>query len=501
MKISIGTTIADYELFLKIKSLPSYRFIGRTAEFPDCYAGQLGLSGSRKHDADYRPLAGLFDYQRDIARLAIARRKFAVFADCGLGKTLIMLEFARHCAAAIGAFRRVLLVSPLMVIDQTIDECRKFYRDSGSADFGIEQVKAKDLDRWLGESGPFVGITNYEALTDEVKPGRLGALILDESSSLKSMYGKHAGECIRIGKGLDWKLCLTGTPAPNDRIEFANHAVFLDAFPTINSFLARFFVNRGQTQERWEIKPHAIEPFYRALSHWSIFLTNPATYGWADNVEAVPPIKVHIHDVDLTAEQKQIVGERMGTLFACDIGGITNRSALSQIAKGNYKGREIASHKPEFIRNLVTEWPGESTIIWCLYNDEQDALERLFPGAASITGSTPHEKRMALIADFQAGRRKTLISKGKILGYGLNLQVATRQVFSSLVDSYETFYQCVKRSNRYGSTMPLNVHIPITDVEAPMVDTVLRKAARIQHDTEIQEQLFVTQYRRRSHVS
>ncbi len=480
----------DYRRFLKIKGLPNYRFTGRQATFPSEYASLIeGVKAPQAIRQDYNPLAGLWDYQEAITRLAIHRRKFAIFADCGLGKTLMLLEFARHAQQSLGNARRVLIVSPLMVIDQTLEAVRQFYA-SGGLQIDVEKVKAKDLSRWVTEIGSLIGITNYEALQDDTPQGRLGALILDESSMLKSHYGKHGQQCLRLGAGLDWKLCCSGTPAPNDRIEYANHAVFLDAFPTVNSFLARYFVNRGQTGERWELKPHALQPFYRSLSHWCIFLTNPATYGWKDNTENIPPINVHIHDVELTSVQKLLVGSKMGTLFATDIGGITTRSALAQIAKGNHNGKKIETEKPRFIRELVETWPDESTIIWCIYNHEQERIEAEFPDAASIDGTTPHEKRMELIRDFQKGRRKVLISKAKILGFGLNLQVATRQVFSGLQDSYESYYQCVKRSNRYGSTIPLNVHIPVSDVEAPMVETVLRKAKRVQSDTEVQEALF-----------
>jgi hypothetical protein len=261
--------IEDYRRFLKIKALPSFSFQGRVASFPDEYADQINEMKAVRSHAKYRPIPGLFDYQKDIAALAIKKQKFAVFADCGLGKTLILLEFARHAAAVLGPTRRVLIVSPLMVVGQTIEAVKQFYRDKGINDLGVEQVKANRLSAWMTEVGSFIGITNYEALSDETPQGRLGALILDESSLLKSHYGKHGQQCLRLGAGLDWKLCCSGTPAPNDRIEYANHAVFLDHYPTVNSFLARFFVNRGQTSERWELKPHAIEPFYRALSHWS----------------------------------------------------------------------------------------------------------------------------------------------------------------------------------------------------------------------------------------
>jgi len=476
-------SLDDYRLFLQIKALPKYSIQGHVAYFPDEYACRLGFESSSGFSLAYEPIDGLFDYQRDIATMAIRKRKFAVFADCGLGKTLIFAEFARHAASSLPAGRCVLIVSPLMVIDQTLAEVAKFYGD----DLPIERVKSSDLREWLttGRHADCrlpnkIGITNYEAMRNEVEPGYLGGLILDESSMLKSHYGKFGQRCLYLGKGLDWKLCCTGTPAPNDRIEYANHAVFLDAFPTINAFLARFFVNRGQTSERWVLKQHALEAFYRALSHWCIFLTNPATYGWKDNCESIPPIRVHQHHVELTPEQIELTQSRTKPgenleLFMRQAGGITSRISCGTIAKGFYKGKRVRSNKLLFIRKLVESWPDESTIIWCLYNEEQKLLEEQFPDAASLKGSTNYEARMKAVNDFKAGRQKVLISKPKILGFGLNLHRATRQVFSGLQDSYEAFYQAVKRSNRIGSTRPLNVHIPITDLEEPMVTNVSAK--------------------------
>lgn len=479
-------SIEDYRRFLAVKSLPKYRIVGRSATFPKQYSDRLGIKvRASSRSMAYKPLCGLFDYQRDISAMAIEKRKFAVFADCGLGKTLVMTEFARHAADAIGKRKSVLIVSPSMVVPQTIAEWSRFYDDAAP-----RFVRAKDLPKWCETSRGEIGITNYEALDEDVPQGNLGALLLDESSMLKSHYGAWGRECIRLGRGLDWKLCLTGTPAPNDRIEYANHAVFLDHFPTVNSFLARFFINRGQTNERWELKPHAMKPFYRALSHWCIFLTNPATYGWKDNCRTIPPIRVHIHDVPLTRAQRDAVGDMSGRMFVDQIGGIGSRQRLGRLAKGDHEGESIESNKPAFIKSLVDSWPDESTLIWCIYNREQDAMAELFPSAASISGDTDDDKRLAMVNGFKSGDPRILISKPRILGFGLNLQIATRQVFSGLQDSYESYYQAVKRSNRVGSTKPLDVHIPITEIEAPMVDTVLRKARMVEVDTKAQEEMF-----------
>jgi superfamily II DNA or RNA helicase len=479
MNIYIGNTVDDYRQFLKIKTLPRYEIVGRMATVPDEYAETLGIKSGKSRKRKYAPRAGLFDYQRAIVEMAIAKKRFAIFADCGLGKTFMMLEFARHVAAV--QKKPVLIVSPLMVVQQTATEAEQFYGD----DLPVDVVPAKKLTKWLtGGNKSQIGITNYDALKDDTPGGTIGGLILDESSMLKSHYGKWGQICLRLGKGVEWKLAATGTPAPNDRIEYANHAVFVDAFPNVNAFLARYFINKGQTSERWILKPHALRPFYRALSHWSIFLTDPATYGWKDNVRNIPPINVHVHDVRLSDEQEQAVQQQTGQLFVTNLGGITTRSKLSRMAKCE------SSTKPQFIADLIATWPDESTIVWCKYNDEQRAIEQVLPDAASIDGATKQADRERIVADFKAGRIKTLITKPKILGFGLNLQVCTRQVFSGLQDSYEEYYQAVKRSNRVGSSKPLNVHIPVSDVERPMVENVLQKAKRVESDTKEQEDIF-----------
>jgi superfamily II DNA or RNA helicase len=476
-------SVDDYRMFLRVKSLPVYRVTGREVWFPDDYSDRLGLALPSSAVTDYQPSPFCFDYQRDIAALAIRKRKFAIFADCGLGKTIIYFEYLRSVMSSLGKAKGALILSPAMVVDQTLEEYARWYPDGQP----IERIESRDLQSWLATCGGKIGITNYEALRNDVDRGQLGALVLDESSLLKSHYGRYGGAAIQLGKGLEWKLAGTGTPAPNDRIEYANHAVFLDHFPTVNSFLAKYFVNRGQTQERWVLRPHALEAFYSSLSHWCIFLTNPGVYGWKDNCEALPPIRVNVHDIEMTPEQHGRIRMETGSLFASRVGGITKRSTLSRIAKG-LDGTPTLKYSA--IQSLLDDQTNRSTIIWCWFNDEQDRLAAMLPDAASIDGSTPHAKRLDLIHDFKAGRRRHLISKAKVLGFGLNLQIATRHIFSSLIDSYEAYYQCIKRSNRYGSTEPLDVEIPMMECERPMVENVLRKAKLVQRDTEQQEMIF-----------
>jgi hypothetical protein len=477
---------ADYEMFLKIRKCPAYTFRGNAAIVPDEYAKLLGVKQkTSRAGRKYNPLPGLFDYQADIAKLAIQKRKYAIFADCGLGKTLMLLEFARQCAETTGG--KVLIVSPLMVVEQTIDEAFRWY----GTEFPIGQVKSSNLQYWLESTSSLdtqIGVTNYEAIKEDLRRGDLKGLILDESSMLKSHYGAWGTRLIDMGRGLDWKLCATGTPAPNDRIEYANHAVFLDRAKTVNEFLATYFINRGETQNRWELKPHALKPFYRSLADWSIFLTNPATYGWKDNVGTTPPIHIHIEHIELTDQQRKAAQKLTGSLITNNIGGIGDRGKLSQIAKGK---NGIETLKPQFIRDMVDKWiDTESTIIWCNYNPEQDMMADWFPEFSSVDGSTKIEQRRTAISEFKAGISRGIITKPKVMGFGLNLQICTRQVFSGLKDSYEEFYQAVKRSNRIGSDKPLNVHIPVTELEVPFVDNVLRKAHRVEQDTREQEELF-----------
>jgi len=484
MITTLPRSIEGYRQFLQVKQLPRYKFTGRLAWFPDEYASRIGMKPETKRERKYSPPEWMMDYQQGISRIAMKKRKYCLFMDCGMGKTPILLEHAKQATKETG--KPYLIVSPLMVIKQTISEVEKFY----GSKYKIEQIAAKDLQSWM-RKGSGVGITNYESVRDELDAGNIGGIGLDESSMLKSHYGKWGTKLIDLGKGLPFKLACTGTPAPNDRIEYANHAVFMDAFPTVNAFLAKYFINRGETSERWELKAHAVKAFYRSLSDFAIFLVNPATYGWNDNTKQLPPIFVHVEDVRLSSEQEQIARTQDDSLFVgMNVGGMVSRSKMGQLAKGKFNGEDVDTNKPAHIAKTCFMHSKESIIIWCKYNDEQDKLAKILPDAGNIDGSTPQDERAEIVHQFQSGKLKTLISKPKILGFGLNMQKCTRMIFSGLQDSYEEYYQAVKRANRYGSTKPLNVHIPVTELERPMVENVLRKAAMVQHDNEEQERIF-----------
>lgn len=485
MKLWLNTgSIADYHKFTRGRSCPVYECRGRGLIVPDEYASAVtGMTVDRLPDVDYTPSKFLFDYQRDISRLAIRKRKFGVFVEPGYGKTLIMMEFTIH-SDSIATGRPVLIVSPINVIPQTCEEAEKFYPG-----LNVQRIPAAKLQDFL-DNGHGIGITNYESFNQPLRAGKLFAIAVDEGSMLKSHYGKWGNSILKLSAGVEWRLVLTGTPAPNDRIEYANHAIFCGMHRTVNEFLARYFVNRGQTSNRWEMMANAVDAFYRNLSHWCIFMVNPATYGWKDNAGTIPPINVSIHRVELTDEQKKATRETTGTLFVGSSGGIGQRSKLGQIAKGHFNGQKIGTNKPTFIAGLCAAFGEGSAIIWCKYNEEQKTIAEALPGCANISGDTPIEKRLELIKAFKLGQIKNLVSKGRILGFGLNLQVANNQVFSTLEDSYETYHQCVKRSNRVGSTHPLNVHLPLTENEEPMAQNALRKCRDVQQDTEEQERRF-----------
>jgi len=482
-------SVADYRTFVTAKSFPKFRCAGRMIEFPSEYAHLLGLETPADVKVkQYRPIKCLFDYQASVARLSIRKKKFGIFMACGRGKDLTMKDTARYVASVLPKDKKILIMEPLNCVEQSLEETSKWY---GKA-LPFERVKSGNLTDWILGSGGRLGICNYDGLSEDTPQGKLGALFANEGSIFKS-NGVWATTMIRIGAGLEWKFVYTGTPAPNDRIEYANHAVFLDQFPNINAFCARYFINKGQTQDRWIMKPHAVGKFYREISHWCILLDNPAVYGFKDNCEPLPPINVHIHEIDLSNQQREAVYELTGKLFMDEPGGITTRSKLSQIGKGNYKGNKIDAAKPEFIRKLVDSWRDkESTIIWCGYNHEQDQMEKIFPDACSIRGETKYEDRIRMIRSFQAGENRLMISKSACIGWGLNLQIATRQVFSFVNDSWEQFHQCLARSSRIGAKFPLHAHFPITEIERPMMENTLAKARRIEQDAVEQEQEFKT---------
>ncbi len=326
--------IESYDRFLALKKMPMHRVDGNRIYYE---------SAGETVDADRITLAPhLWDYQQFITRLALQKRKYAVFADVGLGKTAIFLEWVRHVSKWVYP-KKTLIISQLHLIKQTIEEQLKFYGWTNITD--INRIFDGSIERFLAvKNGPIegcpVGIVNVDKFRNAFRlQDDVGAVVLDESSILKSETGKLRTNIINACKGIQYKLACTATPAPNDRQEYANHALFLDYIDNYKSFFTKYFYNTGKGNE-FVMKPHAKSAFYAFLSEWSIFLKNPKQYGFADNLADLKPAQVIWERVSLTDEQNEAV-LRVGQkgqlgMFGVNVGGMVNRNKVSQIAKGFY---------------------------------------------------------------------------------------------------------------------------------------------------------------------
>lgn len=489
------TSLEDYRLFLSLKRLPSYGVEGNQVHTTAHYLQRLSEDRIVIPAATVQGMAPhLWDYQRWIVNAALRKRKFAVFADAGLGKTSIFLEWVRHVLASIPG--KVLIVSPLMIIGQLIEECRRWYGDA----LPIVNVHDTGPDAWL-ESDARVGIVNNEKFYGPVSLPGVNAIVIDESSSLKAEEGRFRTNIIAACKGMTYKLCCTATPAPNDRTEYANHALLLDQVRRADEFYARWFVNRDG---EWQFKAHAAEAFYRYLAGWSVFVRSPAAYGFADNLAGLQPPLVEEVPIDLTAEQHRAMAAMMPAGHQLSLipepQGMTARQKFSQIAKGFLlNGGKVAEHiptlKPAVIAGLLDRHPGEQSLVWTVFDEEgeilAEALRRPGRTVAHLTGKTPQAERQRLIEAFRHGEIDVMISKPKLLGFGLNFQFCSVMVFSGLQDSFEQYYQSIKRAHRYGATRQLTVYLPYTPLEEPMLRNVLSKQATYLADAEYQEKLYI----------
>jgi hypothetical protein len=325
-------SLESYREFLRLKNMPIHRVEGGSVYFED-----LAGAGDVQKDI-FNP--SLFDYERFIVALALRKKRFAVFADVGLGKTFMFLEWTRHVSKLIYP-KKVLIISQLHLIKQTIDEQIKFYRFSNIAD--INALYGGSAEKFLAiKNGPMegspVGIINVDKFNEAYRlQDEIGAVVLDESSCLKHETAVRRTNIINSCKGIEYKLACTATPAPNDRQEYANHALFLGYIDNFKQFFTKFFYNTGSGNE-FVMKPHAKTAFYAFLATFSIFLKSPARYGFADNLHDLKPAQVIWDSISLTDEQR-VMAQKFGSkgqmgCFGFNAGGMTNRNKLSQIAKG-----------------------------------------------------------------------------------------------------------------------------------------------------------------------
>jgi hypothetical protein len=297
-------------------------------------------------------------------------------------------------------------------------------------------------------------ITNYERL-EKFDPAAFGGVVLDESSILKAFDGKTRKRLTQAFARTRYKLCCTATPSPNDIAELGNHAEFLSLM-TNAEFMATWFI-KVETLD-WRMKRHAVEPFYRWMASWAVALRSPADIGGDATGFTLPPLR--IHDAVVTTD-----APIEGVLFAeLGVKGIQGRLAAR---RGSLESRTAAT-----VRQVSQ--PGQ-WLVWCGLNTESVAVARAVPDAVEVTGNDSHAEKVGAVEAFVSGEIRVLVSKAKILGFGMNFQHCHQMVFLGLSDSYETYYQCLRRAWRYGQRHPVDAYVVVSEAEKIVVENVRRK--------------------------
>ena len=396
---------------------------------------QLGPSGMSTTPTDLHP--ALFDFQRDLVAWALRRGRAALFAGTGLGKTVMQLEWARHTA------RRTLVIAPLAVSGQTVRE---------GARFGV----AVTYCRSQADAPPFgISVTNYE-MADRFEASSFGAVVLDESSILKNYAGKMRSALIRQFADVPYRLACTATPAPNDIAEIANHAEFLGVMSR-TEMLARFFVH---DDEGWRLKGYARGPFFRWLASWAMSVRMPSDLGYQDGPFILPKLEVVPHFLPSIVRPN-------GQLFATGLHGVQERLAVR---------RATIRERVEYVAALVNGSP-ESWIVWCGLNAEGRALNKLVPDSVVIEGADLSDDKARNLLAFATGEIRVLVTKPRIAGFGMNFQNCRNVAFLGLGDSWEQYYQAIRRCWRFGQTSPVRVAVVLTDIEDVIWGNVQAKEA------------------------
>ena len=506
--------IDAYRTFLKVKRLPEYHldFDIATGSYavtaPARFAALLGVDRPMV-DAGELPLADyLFDDQRHVVLQALAAKRFAVWTDCGLGKTAVLLEWARQVIHRTGG--RVLIITMNEPIDQTLGMCRGWYGER----LAMRRLHSRaEMRAWCKDGNGWaerLAITNYEKMNpdedgQEVHEMRyLAGVVLDESSRLKTGGGKQKWAIIKSCKGIPYKLSCTATPAPNDTMEFASQASFLEKMRSEGEIIWTYFTRHPKTH-RWSVKKHARKAFFEFMSTWSIYIRDPRRYGWRKDLPEVPSPVILQHMIEPTREQLQHVAEctrdKSGAmeLFVHKDTNAIQRGRLSQIAKGfRYRkgtaGRSaerIESRKPGFVADLIRSEvaAGLQVLVWTVFDEETRILvERLagLDGLEVLTGDVADADRIPILDRFRTGASRVLISRAGMLGYGMNFQCCGSMIFNGWNDSYEQWYQAIRRAYRFGQTKALRVHVPIiAELEGDTLDNIFRKQAA--HEADIAE--------------
>ena len=387
----------------------------------------------------------LFAHQRVANIFALERGKAALFLDTGLGKTGCEVVFADECLRQTN--KPSLILTPLAVAKQMQKEAANI--------FDIETNIARGPDTIT--SG--INILNYERLKD-INPNQFGAIILDESSVLKSYGGRVKNMLVRNFKDVPFKLAATATPAPNDHMEIGNHAEFLDVMGSME-MLCRWFVNdTSEASQKWRLKGHASADFWAWVASWARAASLPSDLGGDDDGYILPPLSTNIHVVDVDRTQ-----DTNGLLFR-----IPDQSATS-IHKEKRMTLEDRMGMSAELANT-----GDPVIVWCETNDESAALAKMVDDCIEVKGSMTIDQKENALWAFTNGSKRAIVTKKKIAGFGLNWQHCNHQVHSSVTYSYEAYYQAVRRSWRFGQKSPVNIDVVMSDTERGIWSTTERKA-------------------------
>lgn len=402
--------------------------------FLDRKVGADVESGPDVTDADVNPM--LHSWQRRIVAWAVQRQRAAIWADTGLGKTWMQLEWARMSGET------VLIVAPLAVCAQTVRE---------AARLGITARFVRDADDIVGAG---VYVTNYERVA-QIPADMIDAVALDESSILKQSDGKTRTMLIEHFAPVPARLACSATPAPNDPEELTNQAEFLGRMAR-NHMLAAYFVH---DQDGWRLKGHAMQPMIEWMTTWAVAIRRPSDIGGSDDGYILPGLDIvpHYVPVDIDAE---------GQLFATELDGVSGRAKVR---------RQTLDARVDEAAALVAAEPDEPWVLWVGMNDESDALAAAIPGAVNVHGSLDPDEKARLLLGFADGDYRVLITKPSIASMGMNWQHCARQIFVGLGDSYEQYYQCLRRSYRYGQQRIVVAHIVLSDLESQIADNVARK--------------------------
>jgi len=386
-------------------------------------------------------------HQRNVVEFALERGKSAAFLDTGLGKSLIELEFAKQCAEYTG--KPSLILTPLAVAGQMVREGQKF---------GIDARQIRDQH----EVGQGVMVANYERL-GKLDPECFGAVILDESSILKSFAGKIRTMMINAFGNTPFKLAATATPSPNDHMELGNHAEFLGVMRQ-QEMLSKWFINDTSTaSQEWRLKGHARDDFWQWVASWSRCATLPSDLGGDDTGYNLPDVIRELHVVAADTSQ-----DTQGMLFR--IPELSATSFHSEKRKTLHDRCEKAAELANSHGNPVT--------VWCESNDESALLAKLVNGAVELRGDQKPEEKERIILDFLDGNIRALVTKPKLAGFGLNFQHCAHAVFASISYSYEQHYQAVRRSHRFGQLQQVKNDIVVSDTEMQIWNVINEKASK-----------------------